>query len=64
MGKNFNASPQFWRIAAREARRQTDDAIDPQERSVLLRIADGYDWLAEHAAERLRAGFDELRPHR
>lgn len=60
MSKGFCPSPQFWRIAAQEARTQTEESKDPQERKVLRRIADDYDWLAQHAAERLTAGFDGM----
>ena len=62
MVKAYTASPQFWRVAAEEARKQTGESKDPQERRVLQKIADSYDWLAQHAAERLTASFTELLP--
>ena len=56
MLKAYSASPQFWRVAANEARRHTDRSTDPKERRVLSTIAEGYDWLAENASARLTEG--------
>ena len=56
MAKLYSASPQFWRVAAAEARRHTDQSTDPKERRVLSRIAEAYDWLAQHASARLTEG--------
>ena len=56
MVKLYSASPQFWRVAADEARRHTDQSTDPKERRVLSTIAESYEWLAKHASARLTGG--------
>lgn len=53
MLKAYSTSPQFWRVAAEQIRQGTNQSSDLAERRVLSDIADGYDWLARHASERL-----------
>jgi hypothetical protein len=43
---------EYWRSRAEETRTIADAVSDPEAKRILLGIADGYDWLAESAAER------------
>jgi hypothetical protein len=52
-------SPQHWRLRAEEMRTLSDDAMDPDVRVMMRRIATDYDRLAELAEKHNGAG---LRP--
>jgi hypothetical protein len=45
--------PNHWRSRAEEARAIADEMSDIEARAAMLRIADGYDRLAQHAEARV-----------
>jgi hypothetical protein len=45
-----------WRVRAEEARRVADQLSDPQAKAMMLRIADDYDRIADHAQHRALSG--------
>jgi hypothetical protein len=45
--------PNHWRARAEEARAIADEMSDIEARAAMLRIADGYDRLAQHAEARV-----------
>lgn len=53
-------SPQLWRVRAREACLQAEDARDPDARRLLQAIARKYDQLAAGATERLLSNVANL----
>jgi hypothetical protein len=50
--RSFLNDPAHWRDRAEEARTRADQMSDPRCKSVMLRIANDYELLAERAAER------------
>jgi hypothetical protein len=55
-------NPQHWRERAEEARRIADKLDDPIAKAAMLRIASGYEQIAEHA--QLRAAGARPLPKR
>jgi hypothetical protein len=46
--------PEHWRSRAEEARTMAEQLSDPESKRTMLRIADDYERLAEHAKLRAR----------
>lgn len=55
MGKNYSCDPDHWRRLAAEARSQAEQMAEGKKR-LMLKIARGYDQLAEQAEQRRKAG--------
>lgn len=49
-------NPQRWRDRAEEARIQADQMSDDDTRLMMLRVAQGYDRMAQRAEERIAEG--------
>jgi hypothetical protein len=47
--------PEHWRSRAEEARTIAEQLSDPESKRTMLRIADDYERLAEHAKQRARS---------
>ena len=53
-------SSEHWRLRAEEMRRITEETHDPSVREMMLRLAGGFDRLAEHARARPTRVISEI----
>lgn len=51
-----------WRLRAEEMRRITEETHDPSVREMMLRLAVGFDRLAEHSQARPTSVISEISP--
>jgi hypothetical protein len=54
MPESILDDPQHWRERAEEARTLADQLSDPESKRTILRIANGYERMAEHAEVRAK----------
>jgi hypothetical protein len=55
-------NPQHWRQRAEEARSIAEQLPDPESRGAMLRIAEDYERLADHAERRAKRAETAQRP--
>jgi hypothetical protein len=54
MVSSYTNDPEYWRGRAEEARATAEEMHDPASKTALLKIAQGYEYLAANAAKRAK----------
>jgi hypothetical protein len=62
MPKFLADDPEHWRLRGEELRVVAEDILDPKSRTILLRIADDYEKLAQRAEQRAKRNQPAFAP--